>query len=408
MSDAKRQPFTAYIVDCVRTAGGRRNGKLSKFHAADLGSLTLNALVQKSKVAPASVDDVIVGCVSQVGSQGANLGRTIVLGSVLPQTVPGTTVDRQCGSSLQAIHFAAQAVMSGTQDIVIAGGVENMTQVPIGSSVIAGLKADLGHPFKGDELIKKYGEPAFSQFEGAELLAKKWGITRAAMDALAVDSHKKGAAATAAGYFKNEIAPIKVVDEKGKESFHTKDEGVRTDVSLAKLSALKPLAGDEGLITAGTSSQICDGAAFVLIMNEIGLKKSGLKPRAKIVALGLAGDDPVVMLGGPIPATENVLKRAGLKITDIDLYEVNEAFASVPLAWAKAVGADLNKLNVNGGAMALGHPLGGTGAKLTTTLVNELERRKARYGLLAICEGGGTANATIIERVDAAALKSKL
>jgi acetyl-CoA acetyltransferase family protein len=305
---------------------------------------------------------------------------------------------------LQAFHFAAQAVMSGTQDVVICGGVESMSTVPIGSNVTDGMSKNRGAPITAS-IRDKYTElkgPMFSQFEGAELLAKKCNISREDMDKLALLSHNRAEAATAGGYFANEIVPITVEDAKTKSPIvHDKDEGIRFKMDLAalqKLPVLKKDPEDLGRITAGTSSQICDGASAVLVCNEAGLKKLGLKPRAKVVALALAGSDPVIMLYGPVPATKNALQKANLKIGDIDLYEVNEAFASVPLAWLKEVGADINKLNVNGGAMALGHPLGGTGTKLISTLVNALERRKQRYGMLAICEGGGTANATIIER----------
>jgi acetyl-CoA C-acetyltransferase len=327
------------------------------------------------------------------------LARNVVLSSKLPESVPGTTVDRQCGSSQQALHFAAQAVMSGTQDIVIAGGVEVMSLVPIGSNIMDGMAAGRGMP-SGENIQKRYPGVMFSQFEGAEIVAQKYNVTREEMEELAVNSHKRAAEATKEGRFKNEIIPVAGIDKKtNTEVVHDTDEGIRwpTDVAqLGKLSLLKP---DGGRITAGTASQISDGASAMLVCNEAGLKKLGLRPRAKVVALALAGDDPIMMLGGPIPATKNVLARAGLTMADMDLYEVNEAFASVPLGWQKAMGADLNKLNVNGGAMALGHPLGATGTKIMTTLLNELERRNLRYGLQAICEGGGTANATIIERI---------
>jgi len=390
----------------VRTAGGKKNGALAKVHPIELGAHVVNALLDRTKIDGKLVDDVIIGCVSQIGGQSANLGRNIVLASRLPECVPGTVVDRQCGSSLQAFHFAAQAVMSGTQDVVIAGGVESMTTVPIGSNVADGASKGRGMPITPG-IRDKYTElkqPMFSQFEGAELLAKKCNVTREEMDKFAFASHQRAAAATKGGHFRNEIVPITVQDATTKQpKVHDTDEGIRYEVDLAslqKLSVLKKDPEDPGRITAGTSSQICDGASAVLVCNEAGLKKLGLKPRAKVVALALAGSDPVVMLYGPVPATRNVLQKANLKIGDIDLYEVNEAFAPVPLAWMKEVGADFNKLNVNGGAMALGHPLGGTGTKLIATLVNELERRQKRYGLLAICEGGGTANATIIERCD--------
>lgn len=389
----------AYIVEAVRTAGGRRNGVLSQWHPADLGASVVNEIIARTGINPAAVDDVIFGCVDQIGSQAGNLGRNVVLASKLPESVPGTTVDRQCGSSQQAIHFAAQAVMSGTQDCVIAGGVEIMSLVPIGASVVDGIKAGRGGPMS-EGIQNKYKDvPMFSQFEGAEMVAQKWNVTRDEMESAAVESHKRAAEATAKGYFRREIVPVKGFNAKHEEIVVDKDEGIRTDVSVASLQKLKTLKPG-GRITAGIASQITDGAAAVLICNEAGLKKLGLKPRARIVSLALAGADPVMMLSGPIPATHNALKQANLKLEDMDLYEVNEAFASVPLAWAKALKADLTKLNVNGGAMALGHPLGATGAKLMTSLLHELERRGKRYGLQAICEGGGTANATIIERIE--------
>lgn len=395
-------PHTAYIVDAVRTPGGKRGGLLSKWHPADLGAVVVNALIDRNNVRPELVEDVIFGCVSQIGAQAGNVARNVVLSSKLPESVPGTTVDRQCGSSQQALHFAAQAVMSGTQDIVIAGGVEVMSLVPIGSNIMDGVAAGRGMP-SGDNIANRYPGVIFSQFEGAEIVAHKYDINRAEMEELAFQSHKRAFEATESGRFKDEIIPIKTKDPKtGQEVLLDRDEGIRWPADKAKYAKLPLLKQEGGRITAATASQITDGASAVLIVNENGLKKLGVQPRAKIVSLALAGDDPVMMLGGPIPATRNVLARAGLSIQDIDLYEVNEAFASVPLAWAKALGADLNKLNVNGGAMALGHPLGATGTKLITTLLNELEKRNLRYGLQAICEGGGTANATIIERIPSA------
>jgi len=389
--------LNAYIVDAVRTAGGKKNGSLAKVHPTDLGAIVLNAIVDRNKFDPSLIDDVIFGCVSQIGAQSINVARNAVLSSKLPITVPGTTVDRQCGSSLQAIHFAAQAVMSGTQDVVIAGGVEHMSLVPIGSTVSA--KPDYGYP-KGKEMEKKWPGIMFSQFEGAEMLAKTWQITRKEMEELAVVSHERAHNATTKGYFKNEIIPVEVTDANGKVTNFSRDEGIRYPVDKEKLNKLPLLKPDGGRITAATSSQITDGASAVLIVNERGLKKLGLKPRAKFVGLSVIGSDPVEMLGGPIPATKLILQKTGLSIDQIDLYEINEAFASVPMAWVKALNADKNKLNVNGGAMALGHPLGATGCKLTATLLNELERRKAKYGLIGICEGGGTANVAIIERID--------
>ncbi len=393
----------AYIVDCVRTAAGKNRGRLRKWHPADLGAVVCDALVDRVGFNGALVDDVVFGCVSQTGAQSANMARNVVLSTKkLPITVPGVTCDRQCGSGQQAIHFAAQAVMSGTQDIVIAGGVEVMSKVPIGSNVADGMANGRGNPWAGVRIQQAYGEGIqFSQFTGAELLAKKAGLTKSDLDSFAFESHRKAAAATRAGYFKNEIVPVSGLERKTEKIVkHDKDEGIRYNASLAKIQRLRPLAGDGGVISAGTASQISDGAAAMLICNEEGLRKLGVRPRARIVSLALAGSDPVMMLYGPIPATRNVLKRAKLSLNDIDLYEVNEAFASVPCAWAKELNADYKKLNINGGAIALGHPLGCTGVKLMTTLLNNLERTNKKYGLLAICEGGGTANATIIERLD--------
>ncbi len=389
----------AYIVEAVRTPGGRKNGKLSDWHPSDLGAFVLDEIVKRSGVEPAAIDDVIFGCVSQSGAQSGNIARTAVLASSLPESVPGTTVDRQCGSSQQAIHFAAQAVMSETQDIVIAGGVEVMSQVPIGSAILDSFKAGHGQPFGGKGTTARYPGVQFSQFSGAEMMAEKWELSRDDLDSFAYASHKKAINATEAGFFDREIVPIEGKLPSGEAEMVTADEGIRFDATQESLSGLKTLTED-GVITAGTSSQICDGAAAVMIVNDAGLKKLGLKPRAKIISLALAGDDPIMMLSGPIPASRTALDKASLSINDMDLYEVNEAFAPVPLAWAKELDADLDKLNVNGGAMALGHPLGGTGAKLMTTLLHELERREGRYGLQAICEGGGTANAMIIERMD--------
>lgn len=395
-------PMGAYIVECVRTATGKRKGALAGVHPADLGAVVVDALVDRSGVDPAAVDDVVWGCVSQIGAQAGNIGRSVVLSSKLPESVPGTTCDRQCGSSQQAIHQAAQAVMSGTQDIVIAGGVENMSTCPIGSNVMVGMAAGHGFPFNSKGIESHYPGKQFSQFAGAEMLAKKYDLSRAELDAMAARSHKRGAEAYARGAFDNEIVPVEVEDEDGRTHLHAKDEGLRPGTTVEKLAKLKTMAPG-GVLTPGTASQISDGAAAVMIVNERGLEHlrkqgKGAKARARIVGLALAGSDPVVMLEGPIPATKNVLAKTGLSLSDMDLYEVNEAFASVPGSWAKALGADHNKLNVCGSAMALGHPLGATGAKLMTTLVNQLEQRNGRYGLLAICEGGGTANATIIER----------
>ncbi|MGI9228734.1 MAG: acetyl-CoA C-acyltransferase [Gammaproteobacteria bacterium] len=391
----------AYIVGAARTATGRRNGRLSKVHPIDLGAMVVDDLVDRTGIPTNAVDDLIFGVLTQIGAQAINLGRNVSMSSKLDLEVPGTTVDRQCGSSLQAIQFAAQAVMSGTQDVVIAGGVEAMSTCEMGSNVRDGLANGRGQP-KGERLEAQYPGIQFSQFDGAELLAEKYNINRAELDEFGLLSHQRAAAATEAGHFKDEVVSIPIKLEDGSSDMHTIDEGIRFDASLEAMQGLNPLR-EGGVITAGTSSQISDGAAAVMVANERAIKKYKLPVRARIHSLVVVGSDPVIMLEGPIPATRKVLERGGLNLDDIDLYEVNEAFGSVPLAWAKALDADIDKLNVNGGAQSLGHPLGGTGAKLMTTLVHELERRKARYGLIAICEAGGTANAMIIERTAEAA-----
>lgn len=388
----------AYIVGAVRSAGGKKNGRLSKVHPIDLGAEVVDALVAKTGVPVDAIDDLIFGCVSQVGAQSSNIARNVCLSSILGEAVPGTTVDRQCGSGQQAIHFAVQAVLSGTQDLVIAGGVESMSQVPIGANIIDGFKADHGVPY-GKKIGERYPGVQFNQFAGAEMLARKYELTQDELNRFALASHVKARRAVEEGRFQGEIVPIEIELADGTRQMHVQDEGIRMDATLDAIAGLQPLQ-ENGLLTAATASQICDGAAAVLIANGATCKRLGLKPLARIVAMSVIGSDPVIMLEGPIPATRKVLATAGLQLGDIDLYEVNEAFGSVPLAWAKALGADLEKLNVNGGAQALGHPLGGTGAKLMTTLVHELHRSGKRYGLLAICEGGGTANATIVERVD--------
>ncbi|MBQ0797651.1 MAG: acetyl-CoA C-acetyltransferase [Porticoccaceae bacterium] len=388
----------AYIVGALRTATGRNRGRLSKTHPVDLGAALVDGLVDQVGIYPEQVDDLIFGCVSQNSEQAGNVARNVALASKLGESVPGVSVDRQCGSAQQAIHFAAQAVMSGTQDLVIAGGVESMSRVPMFSNIGDGLDKGRGNP-KSKRLEERYPGIEFSQFMGAELLAEKYGLTRKELDEFGYQSHMKANEATESGRFREEIMPIELRMEDGTPYFHDEDEGIRPNASLEALAELEPLSPG-GLITAGSASQISDGAAAVMVANEAALKKYNLKPRARFHSLAVVGSDPVIMLEGPIPATKKALEKVGLTIDDIDLYEINEAFGSVPLAWAKAMGADLNKLNVNGGAQANGHPLGCTGAKLMTTLLNELERRKGRYGLLAICEGGGTANATIIERLD--------
>ena len=388
----------AYIVSAVRTPGGKKNGSLSLWHPADLGAKVLDELVLQTGIDPALIDDVIFGCVDQVGAQSGNVARNAILASSLPESVPGTSVDRQCGSSQQAIHFAIQAVMSGTQDVVIGGGVEIMSMVPIGASIKDGYEAGHGLPFDSEGMKTRYPGIFFSQFTGAELMAEKWNLSRQDLDNFALSSHQKAMLAVEGKYFDREILPVQAKNAEGKSDMIFVDEGIRYDASLEALAGLKTVT-EGGVITAGNASQITDGAAAVMVCNDAGLKKIKTDPRARIVAISVVGDDPIMMLGGPIPASHKVLKAAGLNIDDIDLYEVNEAFAPVPLSWAIELKADKDKLNVNGGAMALGHPLGATGAKLMTTLLHELERRDAKFGLQAICEGGGTANASIIERI---------
>ena len=388
----------AYIVEAVRTAGGKRDGKLSLWHPADLGAKILDELVTRLDIDPSMVDDVIFGCVDQVGAQSGNIARNAVLSSSFPESVPGTSVDRQCGSSQQAIHFAIQAVMSGTQDIVIGGGVEVMSMVPIGAAVTDGYNAGHGLPFDSDGMKARYPGVFFSQFTGAELVADKWNLSREDLDKFALESHQKAAQATESKFFDKEILPIEGKNAEGINDLVMADEGIRFDASLDKLAGLKTVT-EGGVITAGNASQITDGAAAVMICNDAGLKKIQSSPRAEVVSISVVGDDPVFMLTGPIPASIKALKSANVTIDDMDLYEVNEACAPVPLAWASELQADRSKLNVNGGAMALGHPLGATGAKLMTTLLHEMERRESTFGLQAICEGGGTANATIIKRV---------
>ncbi len=379
----------AYIVDAVRTAGGRRDGALKDWHPVDLGAAVLNALVDRTGVDPAALDDVIVGCVSQIGEQSCHVGRNMVLASKLPDSVPAVTIDRQCGSSQQSVHFAAQAIMSGTQDLVIAAGVESMTRVPMGTTVFLALQAGIGTGPWPKSVQKRFGVTEFTQFRGAEMMAKKYRLSRKKLDAFALESHRKAAAATQAGAFDNEIVQI---------GDHRSDEGIRYDASLEGLAGLKTLVPD-GVITAGNASQICDGAAAVLIASEAAVKQHRLTPLARIDQLTVTAGDPVIMLDEPIRATAVALEKAGRTIADIDLYEVNEAFAPVPLAWLQQVGADPDRLNVHGGAIALGHPLGCTGAKLTATLLHEMRRRQTRYGLVSMCVGGGMGAAGIFERL---------
>jgi acetyl-CoA C-acetyltransferase len=389
----------AYIVEALRTAGGRRDGALKDWHPADLGAAVLDALVSGSGVDPAAVEDVIVGCVSQIGEQAFHIGRNMVLASSLPDSVPAVSIDRQCGSSQQSVHFAAQAIMSGTQDLVIAAGVESMSRVPMGSPVLLPMKAGVGTGPWPQSIQDRYGVTEFTQFRGAEMMAQKYGLDREQLDAFALDSHRKAAAATQARAFADEIVPVEVNRQDGSSARHEADEGIRYDASAEGLAGLDPIKPG-GRITAGNASQICDGASGALIVSEQALKEHGLTPLARIHALAVTAGDPVIMLEEPIPATERVLDRVGLSLGDIDLFEVNEAFASVPLAWVKATGADPAKLNVNGGAIALGHPLGASGTKLMATLVHALRTRKKRWGLQTMCEGGGIANATIVEALN--------
>ena len=387
----------AYIVAVGRTAGGRRDGKLKEWHPADLAGKVIDELLDRSGADPEMVEDVIMGCVTQVGQQAANVGRNAVLSSRLPESVPATSVDRQCGSSQQSIHFAAQAVMSGTMDCVIAAGVESMTNVPMGLNISLPFKE--GHGFYVSEAMqKRYPDVQFSQFAGAEMVAKKYELTRDEIDAYAYRSHERAIAATQAGAFDDEIVPIEVTNEDGDKEIHKVDEGIRFDASLEGIQGVKLLA-EGGVITAASSSQICDGASGVMIVNEEGLKKLNVKPLAKIVHLSVMGHDPVIMLEAPIPATKRALDKAGLSVDDIDLFEVNEAFGSVPVAYCKELGVDGEKINVHGGAIALGHPLGGSGTKLMATLVSALKRKGGKYGLQTMCEGGGMANVTIIENL---------
>jgi len=384
----------AVIVAAVRTAVGRRNGRLKDWHPVDLMAEVLSTLVQRTGVDTGLIEDVIVGCVSQVGEQSLNVGRNAALAAGFPETVPGTTVDRQCGSSQQAIHFAAQGVLSGAYDVVIAGGVEVMTRVPLGSSYQQGP----GAPF-GSRMLRRYDNGLVHQGISADLVAQKWELSRAELDEFSLESHRRAARATAEGRFRSQIVPVEVKNEDGTTSIFDQDEGIRIDTSLEKLAGLKPAFKEDGLITAGNSSQISDGAAAVLIMERAIAERLGLRPRARFVAFSLAGDNPIIMLTAPIPATYKVLERAGLTLGQIDLVEINEAFASVPLAWQRETGADMERVNVNGGAVAIGHPLGASGARLTTVLLHELERTGGRYGLQTICEGGGMANGMIIERI---------
>ena len=382
---------TAVIVDAVRTPLGRRNGKLKDWHPVDLAAHTLRALLDRNDFDPELVEDVLMGCVMQVGDQGLNIGRNAALAAGLPENTVGTTIDRQCGSSQQAAHFAAQGVMAGAYDVVIAAGVEHMTRVPMGASVLPG-----SMPF-GPMMMERY-PGLVPQGISAELISEKWAISREDNDAFSVESHRRAARATDEGRFEREIVPVDItVDDKNETV--ARDEGIRPDSTIEKLAQLKPAFKPDGVITAANSSQITDGAAASLIMSETKAQELGLTPRARFHAFSLAGVDPVLMLTGPIPATTKVLERAGMSLDEMDLVEINEAFAPVVLAWAKEHHPDMEKVNVNGGAIALGHPLGCSGSRLTATLLNELERSGGRWGLQTMCEGGGMANAMIIERL---------
>jgi len=387
----------AYIVAAARTAGGRKGGRLAGWHPADLAAAVLDSLVDRTGAAPDQVEDVIMGCVMQAGEQSNNIARNAIMASKLPESVPGTSIDRQCGSSQQALHFAAQAVMSGSMDCVIAAGVESMTRVPMGTPSVLAAKAGLG-TYKSPNIEKRYPNIVFSQFTGAEMMAEKYGLSKDELDEYSYESHQRAIAATQAGKFKDEIIPLQITRADGSTDTHYIDEGIRFDVSLDGIKGVKLIA-ENGKLTAASASQICDGASGVMVVNEKGLKSLGVKPMARIHHMTMMGGDPVIMLDAPLHATERALKKAGMSIDDIDVFEVNEAFASVPTAWLKTTGADPSKLNVNGGAIALGHPLGGSGSKLMTTLVNALKQRSKRYGLQTMCEGGGMANVTIVERL---------
>jgi acetyl-CoA C-acetyltransferase len=387
----------AYIAAVARSAGGKRGGRLAGVHPADLAGRVLAALVARADIDPAAIEDVIMGCACPGGEQGANIARNAVLAAGLPESVPGTHVDRQCGSSQQALHFAAATVMAGVQDVVIAAGVESMTRVPMGLPWTLAAQHGFG-TYRSPGIEARYPGQPFSQFGGAEMMATKYGFDRGVLDAYALESHRRAAAATRAGKFTAEIVPLDVTSPEGEAMVHDTDEGIRFDASLERIASVKTLQ-DNGVVTAANASQICDGAAALLVVNDRGLKALGLTPLARVHEMTVLGHDPVIMLEAPIPATQKALARAGLSLDDIDLYEVNEAFAPVPLAWAQALKADPARMNVHGGAIALGHPLGGSGAKLMATLVSALHDRGGRYGLQTMCEAGGMANVTIVERL---------
>ena len=388
---------SAYVVSALRTAGGKRGGHLANWHPVDLGAHVINALLKEVDCAPDAIEDVIFGSVSQIGEQAMNVARNVVLASNLPESVPATSVDRQCGSSQQALHFAAQAVMSGTMDVVVAGGVESMSRTPMFSPVSLPRKAGLGH-YMSPELQRRYPDIEFSQFDGAEMMAKKYEISKSDMDEYALKSHIRAKEASENDVFHPEIIPTEIKDAEGRGTgeMHAKDEGVRLDATLEGIASLAPII-ENGVLTPGTASQICDGSSGVIVCNDRGLKKLGVEPLARIRHLSVVGHDPVIMLEAPIPATKQALEKANIELNEIDLFEVNEAFASVPLAWLKATQVDPEKLNVFGGAIALGHPLGSSGTKLATTLIHALKTKNAKLGLQTMCEGGGMANVTIFE-----------
>jgi acetyl-CoA C-acetyltransferase len=380
----------AYIIDAVRTPVGRRGGGLAEVHSADLGAHAIKALVERTGIDPAAVDDVVFGCVDAIGSQAGDIARTAWLAAGLPEGVPGTTVDRQCGSSQQAVHFAAQGVMSGTQDLVVAGGVQNMSAIPISAAMTTGREFGFSDPFSGSKgWLERYGDQEISQFRSAQMIADKWDIGREEMEEFALESHRRAVAAIDAGHFDGEIVPLAGVEV---------DEGPRRTADRDKMRSLPPLS-EGGSVTAAVASQISDASAALLIASEGAVKDHGLTPRARVHHLSVRGDDPVYMLTAPIPATRWALEKTGMSIDDIDLVEINEAFAPIVLSWKRELDPDMSKVNVNGGAIALGHPLGATGARLMTTLLNEMERRGSRYGLQTMCEGGGQANVTILERL---------
>jgi len=387
----------AYIVAAARTAGGRRGGRLAGVHPVDLGAAIIDALLARVGADPALVEDVLFGCVSQIGEQSTNVARNVVLASRLLETTPATTIDRQCGSSQQALHFAAHTVASGAMDIVIAGGVESMSRVPMGSPVSLAAAQGMGD-YKSPRIEARYPGRPFSQFAGAEMVAAKYGLDREQLDRFALESHHKAASAIAAGKFIQEIVPIDAPGTGGQVLRHEQDEGVRFDASLARIASVKPLR-EGGVITAANASQMCDGASGVMVVNLRGLKMLGAEPIARIVQTAVVGGDPVMMLDAPADATAQVLRRANMTMDDIDLFEVNEAFASIPLAWLQRTDADPARMNVHGGAIALGHPLGASGTKLMTTLLSALAVNEKRLGLQTMCEGGGMANATIVERL---------